>query len=96
MSASANTVGGVPVGREDDAAAAAAATADVVVVKLKQPLSPAKKQPKKKQDRECEMSKWHFISQCSFFCIKTRNFTCCHAEIKCFSMKYIEYFRYNK
>lgn len=43
MSASANTVGGVPVGREDDAAAAAAATADVVVVKLKQPLSPAKK-----------------------------------------------------
>lgn len=49
VSASANTVGGVPVGREDDAAAAAAATADVVVVKLKQPLSPAelgKKQPK--------------------------------------------------
>lgn len=35
VSASANT-GGVPVGREDDAA-----TADVVVVKLKQPLSPA-------------------------------------------------------
>lgn len=41
VSASASTVGGVPVGREDDAAAAAA-TADVVVVKLKQPLSPAK------------------------------------------------------
>lgn len=34
VSASANTVGGVP--REDEAA-----TADVVVVKLKQPLSPA-------------------------------------------------------
>lgn len=34
---SANT-GGVPVGREDDAA-----TADVVVAKLKQPLSPAEK-----------------------------------------------------
>lgn len=30
--------GGVPVGREDDAA-----TADVVVAKLKQPLSPAEK-----------------------------------------------------
>lgn len=37
VSASANTVGGVPVGNEDDAA-----TADVVVVKLKQALSPAK------------------------------------------------------
>lgn len=36
VSASANTVGGVPVCREDEAA-----TADVVVVKLKQPLSPA-------------------------------------------------------
>lgn len=37
---SANT-GGVPVGREDDAA-----TADVVVAKLKQPLSPAEKKMK--------------------------------------------------
>lgn len=36
VSASASTVGGVPVCREDEAA-----TADVVVVKLKQPLSPA-------------------------------------------------------
>lgn len=36
VSASANTVGGVPVCREDDAA-----KADVVAVKLRQPLSPA-------------------------------------------------------
>lgn len=35
VSAAANTVGGVPVDREDDAA-----TVDVVVCKLKQPLSP--------------------------------------------------------
>lgn len=34
VSASVNTVGGVPLGREDDAATAE------VVVKLKQPLSP--------------------------------------------------------
>lgn len=36
VSAGANTVGGVPVDREDDAA-----TVDVVACKLKQPLSPA-------------------------------------------------------
>lgn len=86
MSASANTVGGVPVGREDDAApAAAAATADVVVVKLKQPLSPEKKtsQEERKRKREEYMA---FYS--SFFFPKILNLLVAK-EIECFSLKFI-------
>lgn len=48
MSASANTVGGVPDGSDVDAAAAA--TTDVVVVKLKQPLSTAESKKRRKND----------------------------------------------
>lgn len=75
MSASANTVGGVPVGREDDAApAAAAATADVVVVKLKQPLSPEKKNITR---REKEKERRIYGVLFKFFFPKNSKFTCC-------------------